>query len=61
MFTVDREKMYTKSKEIAHVYEGWKLYGQAIHTVVRGRVVLRDGVVDPACQGYGQLVTRKEG
>lgn len=57
-FTVDREKMYTKSKEIARVYDGWKLYGQTIHTVVRGRVVLRDGVVDPDCQGYGQLITR---
>lgn len=59
-FTVDKEKMYTKSKNIAHVYDGWTLYGQAIHTVVRGRVVLQNGAVDPACQGYGQLVTRQE-
>ena len=60
-FVVDRGAMYTKSKETARVYEGWTLYGQAIHTVVRGRVVMRDGVVDPACQGWGELITRLEG
>lgn len=57
-FVVSNGEMYTKSREIAKVYEGWTLVGKPIHTVVRGNVVLRNGVIDPRFKGTGQLVTR---
>lgn len=59
-FTVKRESMYTKAKEIAWVYEGWRLYGRPVFTAVRGRIVLEEGVVDPSCRGHGTLVTRRQ-
>jgi dihydroorotase-like cyclic amidohydrolase len=37
------------------VYEGWEVHGMPVHTIVRGRAVMRDGKVvgEP---GYGELV-----
>ena len=50
--------MYTKSKDIAKVYDGWELYGKPLYTVVRGNVVLENGYVNEDMEGIGNLVTR---
>lgn len=57
-FTVSKENMYTKSKDIAKVYDGWELYGKPLYTVVRGNVVLENGYVNEDMEGIGNLVTR---
>jgi dihydropyrimidinase len=40
------------------IYEGWTLKGKIIHTIVRGRFVLRDGVLDETAIGTGQFQKR---
>jgi dihydropyrimidinase/allantoinase len=40
------------------IYEGWELTGRVVHTLVRGRPVLRDGVLQDAAIGTGRYVRR---
>jgi dihydropyrimidinase len=41
------------------IYEGWELTGRVVHTLVRGRFVLRDGALDDAAVGTGQYMRRR--
>jgi len=41
------------------IYEGWELTGRVVHTLVRGRFVMRDGAFDDAAVGTGQYVRRR--
>lgn len=54
---VDRTKSYCKARETARIFDGKKLNCKLNYTVVRGRVLMEDGVVDPDARGYGELVT----
>ena len=40
------------------IYEGRGFKGKVVHTVVRGRLVLRDGVLIDAAVGTGRYVSR---
>lgn len=40
------------------IYEGWQLTGKVVHTLVRGRAVLREGRLDDAAIGTGRYVAR---
>lgn len=40
------------------IYEGWTLTGQVVHTLVRGRAVMRDGALDDTAVGSGRYVPR---
>lgn len=53
---VDRTKSYSLARENARVYDGWELKCKLNYTIVRGRVLMEDGVVDTSAQGYGSLV-----
>ena len=53
---VDWHKNYSHAKEIAKVYDGWKLGNTMEYTVVRGRVVMEHGVVDETASGWGEFV-----
>ena len=44
----------THAKAIGVQYNGTKLVGRPLHTAVRGRMVMKDGVVDPEAKGWGQ-------
>jgi len=49
----EKDKVYTKTQTIPYV--GKEIHGKVTHTVVRGRVVMEDGVVD--CEpGYGKYI-----
>jgi dihydroorotase-like cyclic amidohydrolase len=52
---ISKEKMFTKCRESALVYEGWEVYGKPEKTVVRGNVVFDNGkiIVSP---GYGEII-----
>ncbi len=52
---IDKEKMFTKCKDSAIVYDGWEVYGQPEQTIVRGKVVYEQGeiMVNP---GYGKII-----
>jgi dihydroorotase-like cyclic amidohydrolase len=39
-------------------YEGWEFTGRVVHTLVRGRFVLRDGALDDGAVGTGRYVRR---
>lgn len=53
---VDWHKNYSHAKEIAKVYDGWKLGNTMEYTVVRGRVVMEHGIVDETASGWGEFV-----
>ncbi|MDE2514477.1 MAG: dihydroorotase family protein [Rhodospirillales bacterium] len=61
---IDPQATWTPTREAVvssagySIYEGWKLRGRVVHTLVRGRAVLRDGTLDPACVGHGRYVRR---
>lgn len=40
------------------IYDGWKLKGWPVMTIVRGRVVMENGQVDAAALGHGRFVAR---
>ena len=40
------------------IYEGWPFTGRVVHTLVRGRPVLRDGVLTDSAVGTGRYVRR---
>lgn len=56
-FVVDRQQSYSKSRDTARVYDGWKLKGRAVMTMVRGRAVMENGRVDEKTACWGRLVT----
>jgi dihydroorotase (multifunctional complex type) len=51
----DHRTLYTKSRETALMYDGFRMHGLPTMTLVRGRVVMRDGKV-PDVAGWGQWV-----
>ncbi len=53
------EKMYSKSKAINKLFDNTKIKGKPMYTVVRGTVVMENGVVDMSKKGYGQYVPAK--
>ena len=50
----EKDLVYTKTQTIPYV--GRKVHGRVTHTVVRGRVVMANGVVD-APAGHGKFIT----
>lgn len=52
---IGRERMYSKSRGSARLYDGWEVTGWPVMTAVRGRIVMRDGRVHGE-PGYGQMV-----
>jgi dihydroorotase-like cyclic amidohydrolase len=43
------------------IWEGQEMRARVVHTLVRGRPVLRDGALDPAAVGSGRFVPRRLG
>ena len=41
------------------IYDGWKLKGRVVHTLVRGAFAMRDGALDDACVGRGRYIRRR--
>lgn len=62
VFRTDKEKVlnhkdsYCKSKDIMRVYDGKKVKCDITHTIVRGRLIMKDGIVDGKAKGFGELV-----
>lgn len=57
--TVDRQKMYTKHKDAARMFDGWKVTGIPVMTIVRGTVVMKDGEIT-AKPGHGQFISPRQ-
>ena len=54
---VDKNKNYSHARDIAVPYDGWELKCQLTYTILRGRILMKDGVVDESAKAYGKLVT----
>jgi len=52
---ISRDKMFTKAKDIAKVYEGWEVYGKPNITIVRGNIVFDNGEIKVS-PGYGEVI-----
>jgi dihydropyrimidinase/allantoinase len=52
---IDPGRMYTKQREAARLFAGWRTQGTIVMTLVRGRMVMKDGVV-VGKPGGGQFV-----
>jgi dihydroorotase-like cyclic amidohydrolase len=53
--TIRRERMYTKARDSARLYEGRRVQGLPVLVTVRGDIVMRDGEV-VGRPGWGQFV-----
>jgi dihydropyrimidinase len=64
---VDPAAKWTVTREGVHssagysIYEGWQLTGRVVHTLVRGKTVLRDGQLNDNAVGTGRYVPRHRG
>jgi dihydroorotase-like cyclic amidohydrolase len=56
VWTVGRDKVISSAGY--SIYEGWTLKGRVIHTLVRGRFVMRDGILDDSAIGTGRFQRR---
>jgi len=52
---ISKDKMFTKCRESALVYNGWKVYGKPEKTIVRGSVVFDNGEITVS-PGYGEII-----
>ena len=53
---MDRNKSYSKAREIARVYDSWELACRLEYTIVRGRILMEKGVLDENARGWGKVV-----
>jgi dihydropyrimidinase/allantoinase len=53
---IDKEKSYSKAKDIALLYDGYEVQGIPTHTIVNGKIVMHDGEVFGK-PGTGKFVT----
>lgn len=49
------ERMYTKAKECGHLFDGMPLVGSVAAAVLRGRVLMQNGVLDMSGSGFGEI------
>lgn len=56
-YVVDREKMFTKAKDTAKVFDGWKLNGVIDKVFLRGEIIYQDGTV-VGKPGYGKSLLK---
>jgi len=56
---ISRDKMFTKVRDVAKVYEGWEVYGIPEITIVRGNVVFDNGEIKVS-PGYGKIIKRQQ-
>ena len=55
---ISKDKMFTKCRNSALVYDGWEVYGKPEKTIVRGKIIFDNGeiIVSP---GYGEVLKVK--
>lgn len=55
-YTIDKNKMYTKGRDIAEIFNGRKVQGYIEKVVLRGKVIMDNGIVEDTLAGYGQVI-----
>jgi len=52
---ISKDKMFTKCRDSALVYDGWGVYGKPEKTIVRGNVIFDNGEITVS-PGYGEII-----
>jgi dihydropyrimidinase/allantoinase len=52
---ISKDKMFTKCRDSALVYDGWEVYGKPEKTIVRGKIVFENGEITVS-PGYGEII-----
>ncbi|MHC2994596.1 MAG: allantoinase AllB [Candidatus Atribacteria bacterium] len=52
---ISKDKMFTKCRDSALVYNGWEVYGKPEKTIVRGKIVFDNGEITVS-PGYGEII-----
>jgi dihydropyrimidinase/allantoinase len=52
---ISKDKMFTKCRDSALVYDGWEVYGKPEKTIVRGKIVFENGKITVS-PGYGEII-----
>lgn len=60
-YIIKRQNLYTKSRDSAIIFDNMKLKGKIKTTVVRGKVIMKDGIIDPINKGWGKLLIPNSG
>ena len=55
---ISKDKMFTKCRDSALVYDGWEVYGKPEKTIVRGKIIFDNGEI-VATPGYGEVLKVK--
>lgn len=55
-YTVNNKDFVTHSRDTSPMYNGFRLVGKPLHTVVRGRVIMRDRIIDDSAEGWGKVI-----
>ena len=55
-YVVNNRDFVTQSRDTSPMYNGFRLVGRPIHTIVRGRIIMRDRKIDDSAQGWGQVM-----
>ncbi|MGY9033172.1 MAG: dihydroorotase, partial [Rhodobacterales bacterium] len=53
---ISAKTLHTHAREVAHLFEGWRLRGKVTQTILKGNTVFLDGDVTGP-QGAGAFVT----
>jgi dihydropyrimidinase/allantoinase len=56
---ISKDKMFTKCRDSALVYDGWEVYGKPEKTIVRGKIVFDNGEITVS-PGYGEIIKVKK-
>jgi len=56
---ISKDKMFTKCRDSALVYDGWEVYGKPEKTIVRGEIVFENGEITVS-PGYGEIIKVKK-
>ncbi len=54
--TIKIEDMYSKARIVNKAFDGQKVKGAPVYTVVRGKILMDHGKVDESTKGYGEFV-----
>ena len=57
-YKIRGDKLYTKAKSCI-LFDGWLVRGRATHTIVRGVVIMEEGVV-VGSRGFGRFIRRRK-
>ena len=54
--TCHAKDSYSQAKDIMKIYEGWEFNCAVDKTIVRGRIVYENGIVDETAAGWGEFI-----